>query len=358
MTRNSALSPVPRQRAKRPATTHKSPTFTRRGWRTRGWVRWGAILLLVHIVLPEAPQDREQDALATIGDDLGNEAAEEKPRDAILGDYRLEGTHVRNRRGGSLLGGLDHSERVGACVRYGAAAKANESVAGEELGQFLLAVVLGQRRVELVVRVKPRVVPHESRAHGTQSSVVDDEGVEGRAPDLRPELLQAVLPLHLQDGLASVDRHQEHAEPGRSSGGRDRLHFCGQVLGRLDRIPQLHHACVGCCVAKARERALQECGTDAAVETEHAAFGVQVFESLHGRHAVPVLEVDCRAHPHERADVNKHGNRSGDTATRGLLGCILQSLRERQPLLGGRWAHEDLLTSRTVHRVQARERHG
>ena len=36
--------------------------------------------------LAEAPQHREQDALAAVGDDLGDEPAEEQPGDAVLGD--------------------------------------------------------------------------------------------------------------------------------------------------------------------------------------------------------------------------------------------------------------------------------
>eukprot|EP00964_Phaeocystis_antarctica_P054021 scaffold31741_cov66-Phaeocystis_antarctica.AAC.1 len=60
---------------------------------------------------------------------------------------------------------------------------------------------------------------------------------------------------------------------------------------------ELRHTCVGCRVAEARERALDQRGTDAAVEAAHAALGVQVLERLDRRHAVPVLEVDRRAHP-------------------------------------------------------------
>ena len=36
--------------------------------------------------LAEAPQHREHDALAAVRDDLGDEAAEEQPGDAVLGD--------------------------------------------------------------------------------------------------------------------------------------------------------------------------------------------------------------------------------------------------------------------------------
>ena len=126
------------------------------------------LLLRVHVVLAEAPQDREQDALTAVGDDLCDEAAEEKPRDSILGDDRRHGRHVGDRHGrclpgdthgdgrrparptgagmrvrawgrchavrsaGSrpvqlrrhLLGGLDHTDRIGTCVGDGAAAEA------------------------------------------------------------------------------------------------------------------------------------------------------------------------------------------------------------------------------------------
>ena len=62
----------------------------------RAWETCAALLLLlllvlgVHVVLAEAPQHREQDALAAVRDDLGHEAAEEEARDSVLGD---DGTH-------------------------------------------------------------------------------------------------------------------------------------------------------------------------------------------------------------------------------------------------------------------------
>ena len=53
----------------------------------RGEGAGGVILLLaVEVVLAHAPQHREEDALAAVGDDLGDEAAEEQPGDAVLGD--------------------------------------------------------------------------------------------------------------------------------------------------------------------------------------------------------------------------------------------------------------------------------
>jgi len=48
----------------------------------------------VHVILSETPEDTEQDSLATIGDDLGDQTAEEEPCKPVLLDDHLERRHV------------------------------------------------------------------------------------------------------------------------------------------------------------------------------------------------------------------------------------------------------------------------
>lgn len=91
--RHTTSPRVPAPRARNWRALHGTPTRraprTMRGPRAARLSRGAARLLLlpvVQVVLAEAPQHREQDALAAVGDDLGDEAAEEQAGDAVLGD--------------------------------------------------------------------------------------------------------------------------------------------------------------------------------------------------------------------------------------------------------------------------------
>jgi hypothetical protein len=71
----------------------------------------------------------------------------------------------------------------------------------------------------------------------------------------------------LHDRFDSVDRHQEHAKAASRQRGTGCLEASIHGARRIKRVPQCQHASIGGSVAKARQRALQQRRTDAAIET-------------------------------------------------------------------------------------------
>jgi hypothetical protein len=84
-------------------------------------------VIFSHCILDGSPQHIEQQALETVGDNLGLETSEEQAVHTIFLNHLVESLHVSDGHFTGLLGGLQHANGVGAGIRNSRGAESNQS---------------------------------------------------------------------------------------------------------------------------------------------------------------------------------------------------------------------------------------
>lgn len=103
-----------------------------------------------------------------------------------------------------------------------------------------------------------------------------------------------VLALSLHGSLDGINRRQDHPEACRGHARENGFDEHRELAHKGVALQESKNTCVGCGIAKARHRSLNECGTETLIVPRPTTVCIQRLDRFRGRRAVAVLIVHDR----------------------------------------------------------------